>query len=90
MKTVFMGGKQAGVIGLLTLCATGHRPSAVVAYGEHVFEVARSLGIPFHLSTANDWHEARELAVFRQFPSLPCLCYVFLFLIFNSIIKCPL
>ena len=45
MKTVFMGGKQAGCIGLLTLCATGHRPEAVVAYGSTIRDLAAALHI---------------------------------------------
>ena len=46
MKTVFMGGKQAGCIGLLTLCATGNRPEAVVSYGDDLGVLAMTLGIP--------------------------------------------
>ncbi len=46
MKTVFMGGRQAGVIGLLTLCATGNRPLCVVYYSDDVKAVAEGLGIP--------------------------------------------
>ena len=48
MKTVFMGGKQAGYIGLLTLCATGNRPSAVVAYSRSVDQLAVMLGLPVY------------------------------------------
>ena len=42
----FMGGKQAGCIGLLSLYAAGFTPTAVVAYDELVKQLSETLGIP--------------------------------------------
>jgi len=46
MKISFMGGKQAGCIGLLSLYSVGCSLLAVVAYDEHVNALAKRLNLP--------------------------------------------
>jgi methionyl-tRNA formyltransferase len=46
VNAVFMGGRQAGCIGLLTLRAAGWDVAAVVAYDDDVRALAGSLGLP--------------------------------------------
>ncbi len=49
MNILFMGGKQAGCIGLLTLCAIGKRPNVVVGYDDDVINLSNELGVfPYH------------------------------------------
>jgi methionyl-tRNA formyltransferase len=45
MRVVFMGGRQAGCIGLLAAAAEGCKLSAVIAYDEELRGVAQALGI---------------------------------------------
>ena len=45
MRIIFYGGRQAGVISLLTLLALGHKVVCVVPVDEPVESVARSLGL---------------------------------------------
>lgn len=45
LKVAYMGGKQAGCIGLLALGAGGYAPKAVVAYDQLVKSLAESLNI---------------------------------------------
>lgn len=47
-KIVFLGGKQVGVIGLLTTLAVGCEVKAVVPRDSIVEELARKLGIPIY------------------------------------------
>ena len=58
LKTAFVGGKQAGCIGLLTLCAAGCTPRAVVAYDEMVLQLSNSLGLPTERSVRESGFEA--------------------------------
>ena len=46
LKVVFLGGKQAGCIGLLTLLAAGCKISGVVAYDSTMEELAMVLCLP--------------------------------------------
>jgi UDP-2,4-diacetamido-2,4,6-trideoxy-beta-L-altropyranose hydrolase len=46
LRVIFLGGKQAGCIGLLTLRARGCAITGVVAYDDTVQELATMLGIP--------------------------------------------
>ena len=46
MRVFFLGAKQAGSIGLLTVAAAGYRIQTVVAYDQSVLELARELAIP--------------------------------------------
>lgn len=41
----YLGGSQAGIVGLLTLMSMGHRIFSMVAYDEINWEVARQLGV---------------------------------------------
>ncbi len=50
MKIAFMGGKQAGCLGLLTVYAAGHQPTALVAYDDLVQQLADSLSLPCYSS----------------------------------------
>ena len=50
---VFMGGKQAGLIGLLTILAAGHKVEAVIAYDYIIDKTASFLDIPFFSSIHN-------------------------------------
>jgi methionyl-tRNA formyltransferase len=45
-RAVFMGARQAGCTGLLTLLAAGWRVEAVVAYDAAVRQLAEALGLP--------------------------------------------
>ena len=45
LNVVFMGGKQAGCIGLLTICASGCRVQGVVAYDDLVKTLAAELDL---------------------------------------------
>lgn len=62
MKVIFLGGKQAGCVGLLTVLALGHKVVMVVAYDGLVWDIASELGIPVFTSIeqmvgSNDWRE---------------------------------
>jgi formyltetrahydrofolate hydrolase len=46
-SVVFMGGKQAGCLGLLTLCAVGLRPALIIAYDEQVRLLAKTMELPW-------------------------------------------
>lgn len=48
LQVVFMGGKQAGCIGLLTLLASGHTVKGVIAYDEMLKTLAAELGLPVY------------------------------------------
>ena len=49
-----MGGKQAGCMGLLTLCAFSGRPKAVIAYDDNVKLTAMGLRLPIFESIKED------------------------------------
>jgi len=65
MNIVFLGGKQAGVIGLLTLLARGDKVSTVVAYDDYVRMIAtEQFGLPTFSSVKNvDWDMPWDLIV---------------------------
>ena len=46
MNIIFLGGRQAGCIGLLTLKAMGHSIPAAVCYDDNVRDIALRLGVP--------------------------------------------
>lgn len=50
MKIVFMGGRQAGLIGLLTLLSAGHEVIALVPYDSIVSAVADKLQLRYYNS----------------------------------------
>ncbi len=50
MKILFLGNKQAGIIGLLTTLAFGCDVKGVVTVNEPMREVATSLGLPLYNS----------------------------------------
>ena len=52
-SAAFMGGRQAGCIGLLTLYAACWRPSGVVAYDDSVKHLAETLGLELFPSIRN-------------------------------------
>lgn len=65
MNIVFLGGKQAGVIGLLTLLARGDKVSAVIAYDDYVRHLAaEQFDIPLFGSIEDvDWSKSYDLIV---------------------------
>jgi methionyl-tRNA formyltransferase len=46
MKVAFLGGQQAGCIGLLSVLAADCEVVSIVAYGEKINELSRALNIP--------------------------------------------
>jgi len=48
ISTAFLGGNQAGCVGLLTLFTAGYKPLGVVAYDDSVGQLGRSLGLPVY------------------------------------------
>lgn len=82
MRTVFMGGKQAGCVGLLTLVSLS-QVKAVVPYDQMVGDLADSLKLPqfrsIHNAPAADLIvsvHGRELVPASLFPGInvhPCL-----------------
>lgn len=46
MKIFFLGGKQAGCVGLLTLLAAGYKISGLVAYDSTVEKLAEAFNLP--------------------------------------------
>ena len=50
MNIAFMGGKQAGCLGVLTVYAAGHRVTAIVGYDEVVERLAGALFLPSYSS----------------------------------------
>ena len=60
MRIVFMGGKQAGCIGILSILAKKHGIAGAVAYDEGVRMLCESLGIPIFASVKEG--EFRALA----------------------------
>lgn len=54
LKVIFLGGKQAGVIGLLTTVAVGCNVLAVVTGSDIVKELAKRLGLPIYYSVKQD------------------------------------
>lgn len=64
MNVVFMGGKQAGVIGLLTLLAHRERISTVVAYDDIPRHVAEKYHLPVVRSIKKvDWNKPYDLII---------------------------
>jgi len=66
MNIIYLGGKQAGCIGLLTLLALKHYIVTVVPYDEYVYRVAMQFNIPLHGSIKNipyGWLKQAELLV---------------------------
>ena len=57
LKAAYMGGKQAGCIGLLSVYAAGCRPTVVAAYDESVARVAEALSVPVVSSIQDDGFE---------------------------------
>lgn len=47
MNVIFMGGRQAGCLGLLTLCSVGLRPIRVIYYDDMVFNLGLDLGFNY-------------------------------------------
>jgi len=60
---IFLGGRQAGVIGLLTVLAHGEKVKGVVAYNDYVADMADALHIPKVGNLAGVWNFDCDLIV---------------------------
>ncbi len=54
MKIIYLGGKQAGCVGLLTLLAAGHDITCVIPYSNDVSSLARAFKLVQH-NSVNSW-----------------------------------
>ena len=50
LKICFLGGKQAGIIGALTLLAAGHKIISAVSYSKDLNIILRSFSVPLSVS----------------------------------------
>lgn len=50
LKICFMGGKQAGIIGMLTILARGYKIIAAVSYSDDLTNILNIFGIPLYKS----------------------------------------
>lgn len=62
MKIALMAGKQAGVVGLLTIRACWHDISAIVSYSEDVTRIAEFFKIPVY----NSIHHPSFISVLKK------------------------
>lgn len=58
LKIAFMGGKQAGIMGALTVLATGHKISAAVSYSEDLARILRLFKVPLYKSIKSSGFKA--------------------------------
>lgn len=60
LKICFIGGSQAGIIGVLAVLSAGHRVLCAVAYSEALYGMLKILKIPLYCSV-NDKNFVRSL-----------------------------
>lgn len=61
LKICFMGGKQTGIIGVLTVLSKGNRILSAVSYSENLTNILIFFGIPVYKSV-NDKHFIKNLS----------------------------
>lgn len=54
LKVVFMGGRQAGIIGAMTVLSAGVKISAAVSYSQEFADILKYLEIPIYKSINDD------------------------------------
>ncbi len=75
LKISYMGGKQAGIIGLLTLLSKKHNILSVASSCSNVLQLSGSLSIPTFLTIKNKEYKNQKNSLSPNFLHLKAIAY---------------